>query len=204
MTDVTITANGTNNIYSLYGQNITYSTARTVYVGTNSGTSLLIGQVTGGEIKYVYRGTPVFDTSSLSGYTITSAILKFTGSIDVSTTDFDIQARGFTESTLASNSASFTGYGSTSFGSINTSNFSSTPDNMTITFNSSGLSYLNNNISENCCIMLVSSRDMSETSPFGDEAVRIRSGESSTSDSKPHLYLEYIESTNIYPQIRIF
>lgn len=187
MASPVLTANGTNNMYGLYGTNASYSTARTEYSGVYTSSTFVVGQHLSDSDYYTYRGTPVFDLSSFEGYTITSATLKFTCTSDNSATDFDIQVRGFDESTLAADTTSYVAYGDTSFGSINSSDYSTDADGMEISLNASGISYLNDKKGGNCVLTLVSSRDMSETEPSGQERVTIASGEISTAAYKPHL-----------------
>jgi hypothetical protein len=121
---------------------------------------------------YVYRGLLSFNLTYLSG-TISNATLKFTGSIDFSTTDFNILLVEYTEDEIDNNTTCFNAYGSTTFGSINSSSYSDTKDNMTITLNANGITYMNDYIGDKCLFMLVSDRDINETQPTGNEFIKM-------------------------------
>ncbi|MFA7628872.1 MAG: hypothetical protein WCY37_05735, partial [Candidatus Dojkabacteria bacterium] len=183
---VVVSANGTNNIYGLGGENAAYATARTTRSLTYDGANMGVGQRFTGSTYGVRRSTPLFD---LSGVTEEggSAFLKMRGYGNYSTQDFDIEARAFTEDGLAADSDSYNAYGDTSFGSISSSKYSSSVDGMVIELNAAGLAYLNSKIGGDCVFMLVSDRDMDEVTPSGNEYVLIYSGEASA--SAPKLYI---------------
>jgi len=188
-TTTTLTADGTSNIYSLQGTDIVYAIARTVWSYWYQGTIMVLGQQYYNDTDYrVYRGTPLFDFSAISG-TIMEATLKLTGSSDNAVTDFNLQIREYTEDTLSWDTQSYIAYGDTSFGSINSSDFSTDADDMSITFNDAGITYLNSKIGGNCYLMLVSDRDMSATIPTGMEHLVVCSGEHATPANRPHLTL---------------
>jgi hypothetical protein len=192
ITDTTTLEAETNDIYELHGKDLSYPTARTVLYETKN-----VEYSTCGQHYYnyynVYRTALLFNLNSIGGYEILSATLKLTGYNDWSSDrDFNMQARGFTEDTLASNNASFIGYGNTSFGSINTLDYSGNADGMTISFNSSGLSYLTNKISSDCVIMLISDDDINAIAPSSAyENLGIYSAGASTPAYRPHLEITY-------------
>lgn len=191
----TITATA-NDIYGLVGYNTSYSTAHSVYYATNDSTDLWVGQRYLSSKHTVWRGTPLWKLSSLEGYVVTSAIIKLTGYANYSTDDFNVTPVAFTESTLSSNSTCFNAYGSTTFGSWNSSNYNTSADGITITLNSSGISYINDKVGGNCIIMLRSDEDIASSAASTAEYVLFYSAEYATSANRPHLYLEYEEASS--------
>lgn len=87
-TDTTFEITSDANDRNIYGANSDYNIARsTASNGDGYGT---LGQH-GVSTKYVHRTCLMFDTSTLSGKTITAAKLRLKATVDGSTTDFSIQ-----------------------------------------------------------------------------------------------------------------
>lgn len=190
MTNNVTISSTTNNIYTLSGGNQTYSTAHNTYYGVYDDIYWRCGQWYT-DVYYIYRGILTFDLSSLDGETITKAIMKMTGYSRQTETKFYMHMREYTESTLTTNNTCYNAYGSTSFGYIYSDDYSTSSDGMTITLNSSGLSYINTKVGGTCRFMFISDRDYSSTSPSNSEYMILYTNEYSTSASRPHLYLEY-------------
>lgn len=90
--DPTLTQeSGTADGY-IYGGNATYATARSTSAGyASTGNSIYVGQYYTGTEYYIYRSYILFDTSSLSGYTVNQANLRLVMLVDNSSLDFDVQ-----------------------------------------------------------------------------------------------------------------
>jgi len=200
MTETTTITATANDIYTLYGYHLFYSTARTTYNGTHSSTTHRIGQdlYSLSNYSYVYRPTFQFDLSSLSGATISVATLKVTGAEDYDDTSFTHYLYGYTQSSLTKDSDGFTAYGSTSFASKASSGYSTTTDGMQYSLNSSGVAYVEDKCGGNCIFMMRSSRDVGGNTPSGKEYQSVYSSEYATSAARPHLYLEYESSSSTW------
>lgn len=173
----------------LYGQNAVYVTAHDTYTGySNVG---LVGQAYYGGNYYVYRNYVVFDLTDVS-YEILGASLFLTGYVDNSTTDFYIQVRECTVSSLATDTTTFNAYGADVFAQISSEDYSADERGMQLDFNEDGLTFLNDNLGETIIFMLVSSRDMSSTEPTGDEAVQCKTPSSGNDEEeRPVLALSF-------------
>ncbi len=173
----------------LYGKNAVYVTAHDTYTGySNVG---LVGQAYYGGNYYVYRNYVVFDLTDVS-YEILGASLFLTGYVDNSTTDFYIQVRECTVSSLATDTTTFNAYGADVFAQISSEDYSADERGMQLDFNEDGLTFLNDNLGETIIFMLVSSRDMSSTEPTGDEAVQCKTPSSGNDEEeRPVLALSF-------------
>ncbi|MDI6791952.1 MAG: PQQ-binding-like beta-propeller repeat protein, partial [bacterium] len=159
-------------------------------------TMLIVGQdkAASGEY-YVYRASIPFDTGLLpDNCTITGATLYLYGyDADYSYTDFDIEIVQSNQASVSSLALSdFGSFGTTSGGSLNSSNWQDNNGINSITFNATGLSWINKGGATK--IGFRSSRDISQTTPTQHEFVNIWSSESGSS-YKPYLVIEYTESS---------
>jgi hypothetical protein len=136
-----------------------------------------IGQLVYGSALCIYRGGLFFDTSSLPDHaTITSATLSPYGSEDQSGTDFDITV---VDGSVLEDPMVNSDYGdllpqTTGGGTFNTAGFSTTGYN-DIALNAAGISWISKTGTTK--FGLRSSRDISATSPAGNEYVRIWANE---------------------------
>ncbi len=140
-----------------------------------SGTTLAdikIGQRWVNPNYYIFRGFVVFDTSAIpDGATITGAVLHLKGSGDNSDTDFNITIRNgqpaYPTDPLAATDFNFTYYSGTG-GTLSTAGFNAAGDN-SINLDATGLTWINKTGSTK--LALLSSRDISSTSPGGNEFI---------------------------------
>ena len=90
--DPTLTQESGTGDGVVHGVSTTYATARSTYYSVGStATTMQLGQRYSSPNYTVWRGFVLFDTSSLSGATVTQANLQLTPSNDSSATDFDLQ-----------------------------------------------------------------------------------------------------------------
>ncbi len=167
----------------------TYSTVRSASTGayaSSNGTSAIVGQTLITTTYYIYRWYMYFDTSSLtSAATISDATLKLYGSANNSTTDFDVTMVAWNEGTAIS-TTDFNGLGTTSYGALNTSGWTTSGYNdLTIT-DTSIISKTGNTL-----VGLRSSRDISGTTPTGSEYVTIYMNDNSGTSQDPVLEITY-------------
>lgn len=173
-----------------------YSTAQSA---TSADTKSLTGSLRIGQFLIsnysVNRGYLYFDTSSLDGVTVTSAYLYLYLDIDESDTDFDIIACSTADGgqTYPGSDLDYSDYYydyyTTGGGTLSTSSFSGAGTYYTLTLNSTGYGWINTSGSYTWFV-LRSSRDISVTTPTGDEYVVL-----GTYDSK--LYVTYTLSTPV-------
>lgn len=193
MADVVLTAVTTPNLYGFKGQNPIFSAAQSARTDKYEDTYSWIGASYYNSNYNVFRTYWQFDLSSIST-TIAEATLKFTGYSDqTQERDFNAQARGYTDTHISNiGSDSYNGYGTTSFGSVSSSVYSSLADGMSITLNSAGISYLNGKLGESFCVLsLVSDDDMDSDTPTAANHFGAYSPEYGTAAKRPHLELTY-------------
>ena len=191
----TITAEASND-YGIRGQHSSWSTARSTYTAKDNDSTTMMGvwHSTVSGLYGVERGTPTFDLSSFTDEELTSAVLKMTGDTLRDTgSAFSLYVYAYTQSSITSDSDGFNAYGSTSFGSIASSAYSTSNDGMTITLNASGRSYIEGKYGGDCIFMIRGTRDISNSAPATGtgEWITFANGEYDTKAARPHLYLEY-------------
>ncbi len=175
----------------LMGSNGTYSTARTTVDDGGYSSYSYIGQDLYTGTYHVYRSYIVFDLTDVTE-DILGATIWMTGVYDNSDTDFTIQLRSFTESSMAFNNATFTGYGATVYGEYDSEDYNTNDLGMYMHLSESGLTYLNSKQGELCYFMLVSDRDMSATTPTGYEMIAIKTAkDTNDGDVIPVIGLQY-------------
>lgn len=139
---------------------------------------IYVGQALDGSLSYhVYRTPIIFDLSTVpNSASITAATLKLYGQQDLCvTSEFDVTAvSGTFHNPIVYND--WDDFGSTSFGTINTVSCSVDTWN-SITINAAGLTYLNAITNDVLKLGVRSSRDISETTPTGNEYYRFDSVE---------------------------
>ncbi len=180
----------------IYKTGTNYTTVHNSATGTVSAAISVfrIGQK--GTSYGVYRAFVFFDTSSIpSNATIISATLSLYGSTDFSDTDFDIIIRNgqptYPHYPLATGDyyyANCSGDG----GTFNTSSFSVSGYN-DISLNADGLSWIQKGDGALTKLALTSSRDVSATTPTGNEMVDVKSYESA--GYQPKLVVNYTVSS---------
>ena len=194
-TDTTVY--GSTSDGEIYGQNATYSTARSTSAGGDvSSTTARIGQsLTGGTVYYVYRAYLDFDTSALpDDATVTSAVLGVCADTDLSSTDFNVQVyrldwtEGLIDAgTREGNYDGAYGAAATLEGTLRyTGDGWSAGTCYTLTLSTAAV-----NITGDSKYALVSSRDISGTTPGGSQYVYIRTADYAGTGSDPYLLLTY-------------
>ena len=178
---------------------IVYATEQSKAAGTNTISTQIYTQIGQRKVStkyYIYRSYLYFDTSSLpDGATITSANLSLYGSVDTSTTDFDISVQHgmptYPHDPLVVGDYDKTFYdGNGIGGSLSTASYVITGYN-NISLNATGLSWISVTGTTKLCIR--SSRDISATAPTGDEYVTVYSYEKGAG-YRPTLYVTYVSS----------
>lgn len=191
MASATITATA-NDKYGLGGLSASYATTHSTYNYTSDGNYIYVGQDYDAESgTAIDRGTPLFDLSSYTGIVVTLVKLKMSGIVDFDNTAFTHTVYGYTQSSITEDTAGYTAYGSTSFGTLASSEYSTSTDGSEITLNAAGIAYVNSKLGGDCIFMLRSDRDVSETEPTAQEYQAFASAEYSTAANRPHLYIEY-------------
>ncbi len=181
----------------IYGQNATYSTARSTSAGCDAGaTTARVGQnLSGGTVYYVFRAYLDFDTSALpDNATVTSAVLGVCADSDLSSTDFNLQVYryGWTEGlcdagTREGNYDGAYGAAATLEGTLrNTADGWSSGTCYTLTLDAAGI-----NLTGDSKYALVSSRDSSNSAPGGNQYVFVRTADYAGTGSDPWLTVNY-------------
>ena len=140
----------------------------------------------------VDRGFVFFDTSPIpDGATITSVSLGLYGQADSSATDFDITITNGQPTSPSDplvgtdfNKNNYSGSG----GTFNTAGFTTSGYN-TITLNSTGQGWINKTGTTKLCLR--SSRDISSTTPTGNEYVSVYASEQTGTSQDPQLTVTY-------------
>lgn len=189
----TLTVNASLSGY-VYGQNATYSTARTTATST-SGAFIVVGQNWSGAVYECQEGFIQFDTSALpDGATITGVTLKLYPSFDNSGTDFTINVLGFdwgaslttADWRTPTQAAALTNYGSYATASGWSGGYKSITGNASFiaAINKTGMTY----------IMLVSSRWQAGNTPTGGEYVQPQNYDGA---NPPQLVIDYTGVTHV-------
>lgn len=179
----------------ILGSSGTYATARSTASGSvDTDVIAQVGQLfVGGAIYRVYRAFLAFDTSTLpAGAIVTGATLYICADNDASTTDFNVQVYRYEWSTsLASNlEANFDGaYGgsATLEGTLRDTSAGWTDG----TYYSLAVDPAGVSTSDYTKYTIVSSRDVSGTTPTGDEAVTFYSSDEAGTTKDPYLEVTY-------------
>lgn len=191
---------GGNDGY-VYGYSSTYSTAHDTAYGSDDSVDLLyIGQrkqTVPSTAYYVYRGFLKFDTSSIpSNAEITNAKLKLYGSVDASDTDFIIRLQKWTGDTPI-DTGDYNQFDGTNYDDgFSTSGFTTSGYNEITISNYDLITKAGNT---RICVR--SSRDISSTTPSGNEYVQFYSYEKGAG-YEPILEVTY--TTNSIPTIGQF
>lgn len=181
----------------IYGQNATYSTARSTSAGCDAGgTTARVGQnLSGGTVYYVFRAYLDFDTSALpDDATVTSALLGICADSDLSSTDFNLQVYRFgwtvglcDAGTREGNYDGAYGAAATLEGTLrNTADGWSSGTCYTLTLDAAGI-----DLTGDSKYALVSSRDISNSAPGGNQYVFIRTADYTGTGSDPWLTIQY-------------
>lgn len=179
----------------IFGSSGTYATARsTASSSDDTDTKSQVGQLfVGGAIYRVYRSFMAFDTSTLpAGATVTGATLYVCAGDDSSTTDFNVQVYRYEWSTSLSASleANYDGaYGgsATLEGTLRDTSAGWTSN----TYYSLAVDPAGVNTSDYTKYTVVSSRDVGNTAPTGDEAVRFYFADEAGTTKDPYLEVTY-------------
>lgn len=194
-TDSTIYGSASDG--EIYGQNATYSTARSTSAGGDTAaTTARIGQnLSGGTVYYVFRAYLDFDTSALpDDATVTSAVLGVCADTDLSSADFNVQlyrydwTEGLIDAgTREGNYDGAYGAGATLEGTLRyTGDGWSSGTCYTLTLSTAGI-----NLTGDSKYALVSSRDVSGSAPTGNQYVFIRTADYAGTGSDPYLLVTY-------------
>ena len=196
--DPTLTVYSASSDGYIYKSGSTYSTVQGASTGTvnSSGTYITIGQkkVALGPTYYVYRGFVFFNTSALpSNAYLDNATLSIYKKDDYSTTDFDITIQNG-QPTYPHNPMQtgdyFRNYYSGNGGTLGTSRFTSGYNAITM----SNLNWINKTGITKLCLR--SSRDISGTTPTGNEYVNVYSNEF-LGMNPPRLVINYRNQSKI-------
>jgi PKD repeat protein len=197
--DPTLTVQSLSSDGYIYSSSIVYNTAWSASTGTVSSSAnyITIGQkkVLPGSTYYVYRGFLLFNTSSLpSNVLIDNATLSLYKMDDYSTTDFTITVQNG-QPTYPHNPLQAGDYGKSHYsgngGGLNTAYFVNGRNNITLT----NLSWITKGGTTKLCLR--SSRDISGTTPIGNEYVNVYSKEYPIQDHAPKLVIEYKNQSKI-------
>lgn len=195
--DPTLSVNSLSNDGFISKSDKVYNTAWSAPTGTvdSSSTYLSIGQTLSSSTYYVYRGFVMFNTSSLpSNAYLDSAILSLYKKDDFSTTDFLLTIQNgqptFPHNPLQTSDYSKSLY-SGNGGSFNTANFVNGRNNITLT----NLSWVNRIGTTKLCLR--SSRDISGTTPSGNEYVNVYSANAPLQGEVPKLIITYRNQSKI-------
>jgi hypothetical protein len=195
--DPTLSVNSLSNDGYIWKSDKTYNTAWSAPSGTvdSSSTYLSIGQTLSSSVYYLYRGFVLFDTSSLpSNAYLDSAVLSLYKKDDFSTTDFLLTIQNG-QPTYPHNPLQATDYGKSLYsgngGSLNTANFVNGRNNITLT----NLSWVNKIGTTKLCLR--SSRDISGTTPTGNEYVNVYSANAPLQGEVPKLIITYRNQSKI-------
>jgi len=175
-----------------------YSDAYDAATGTvsSSASTFSIGQQAVGAFPSatytVWRGFLFFDTSIIpSTANVTSAVLSLYVSANYSTTDFNVTIQSgmptYPHDPLQSSDFYYSWYGSSTGGSRNTAEISGT-GYWNITLTSTGLSWISFSTTTKLCLR--SGRDISSTTPTGDEYVTFSTSEAGSTQT-PKLIVTY-------------
>ncbi len=179
----------------VYGQNATYSTARSTAAGCDAtGGTARIGQnLSGGTVYYVYRAYLDFDTASIpDDAEITSAVLGVCADTDLSGTDFNVEvyryawSEGLCDTTEANYDGAY-GASATLEGTLRSTSDGWTAGTCyTMTVATGGIS-----LTGDSKYTLVSSPDVGNLAPAGNQYVFIRTADYAGTGSDPFLLLSY-------------
>jgi len=184
----------------LLGTNSNYNTAWTntsANTVDNTSTISYTGQYKFITTYNVWRAFLYFNTSAIpDDASISSANVSLRGSTDYSTTDFDITIQNgqptYPHDPMVKADYDKSFYGTTDGGSYNTSGYST--NYMNIPMNSTGISWINTSDWTKLCLR--SNRDISGTTPTGNEYVIFMSYEFGAS-YRPYLRVVYTLPANI-------
>jgi hypothetical protein len=197
--DPTLTVESLSSDGYIYNSNIIYNTAWSASTGTISSSAyyITIGQkkVLPGPNYYVYRGLLLFNTSSLpSNVLIDNATLSLYKMDDYSTTDFTITVQNG-QPTYPHNPLQTADYSKSHYsgngGGLNTAYFVNGRNNISLT----NLSWITKGGTTKLCLR--SSRDISGTTPTGNEYVNVCSCEHPQANHAPKLVIEYRNQSKI-------
>ena len=198
--DPTLTVESLSNDGYISSSNTNYNTARNASSGTvnSSATYLSIGQkkVSGFPgTYYIYRGFVFFNASALpSNAYLDNAILSLYKKDDYSVTDFLLTIQNG-QPTYPHNPLQSTDYNKTHYsgngGSLNTVNFTTGRNNITLT----NLSWVNKTGLTKLCLR--SSRDINGNTPTGNEYVNVWSHEAAGINDWPKLVIIYRNQSKI-------
>ncbi len=198
--DPTLTVESLSNDGYITSSSTSYSTARNASTGTidSSANYLSIGQkkTSGMPGTYsIYRGFVIFNTSALpTNAYLDNAILSLYKKDDYSTTDFLLTIQNG-QPTYPHNPLQAGDYDRTHYsgngGSLNTVNFTTGRNNITLTT----LSWINTTGLTNLC--LSSSRDINGNTPSGNEYVNVWSHEAPGVNDWPKLVITYRNQSKI-------
>lgn len=181
----------------LAGVNAVFGTAQTVCTNSwDASTSLTIGMSTGATYN-VRRGFLPLDLSELTSE-ISDASLYLTGSVDWSTTDFNLIIVEGTESDILQDNTSFNGYNTTVLGTWNTSSFLTTSRGIKIDFTPAGITFLNDNLGNEVVLCLISEEDLNDSAPTDNEYVSFKNVLDADTEKRPVLYYNTVGGTVWY------
>lgn len=189
----------TNNTM-IQGLNTSYATARSTATGHFTNESLAayrrLGQLLSGGTYACYRIALMFDTSSLVGATINQANLSCAIETDASTTDFTINivkaAWGSNDPVSAGNRDAV--YDAILAASLDVAWRSTSGISADTPYSSPNLDVAYINKSGSTYYGLVSSRDVGNNTPAGNEWVVLYLQNAATSAYRPRLIVEYVSS----------
>jgi parallel beta-helix repeat protein len=195
--DPTLSVNSLSNDGYIWKSDRVYNTAWSAPIGTvdSSSTYLSIGQKFSSSFYYIYRGFVLFNTASLpwNAY-LEGAILSLYKKDDFSTTDFNLIIQNgqptYPHNPLQTpdyNKMLYSGNG----GSLSTANFVNGRNNITLT----NLNWVNRTGITKLCLR--SSRDISGTTPTGNEYVNVYSANAPTTGYVPKLIITYRNQSKI-------
>jgi hypothetical protein len=197
--DPTITLYSSSNDGYIYASNAAYLTAHNSATGTidSTSSSISIGQRRASGTYTVYRGFLYFNTSQIpSNAIIDSAKVGLYKISDYSTTDFQITIQDgqptYPHSPMQTGDYSMMHYLGNG-GSLNTASFKAGYNDITMT--SAGLGWINRTSWTKLCLR--SSRDITPTSPTGDEYVTVTSNEFTGIGCQPRLVIAYRNHSKI-------
>jgi len=176
----------------LYGQDSSYATARGTSYGSDitSGTARIGQNKSGGSIYYVFRTYLSFDTSGIAdGDSVESATLYVTADTDLSSTDFLVKVYRFAWAEALNGASQEANYDGAYGGSATLEGtFRDTASGW-----SSGTKYSMSvaaggiNKTGDSKYTMVSSRDVDNTTPDGNQYVYVRTSEAAGTGDDPYL-----------------
>ena len=182
---------------AVYGQNLTYATARSTSTDLNNRTA--VSQASDYSVE---RSFIKFDTSSLSGYTVTQVNMKLTPTTDASDTDFDVQIvkqDWSAQDPIAADNRE-AAYDNCLSGTADDNIWRSTSGiSVDTTYTSGNLATAWVSTTGTTYYSLRSSRDFSNTTPTGSESILFGEPDHATTAYRPVLVVVYTTPQYIRP-----